>query len=231
MVLPLLGALATGAMGLVGGMMQNSSAQQASREQMEFQERSNERQMEFQKQSAQSGYQWATEDMRKAGINPILAYKQGGSGTLSGASSAGSSYTPQNVGTAAVNAATSGAATAMQAARQEAELTNIAADTLLKSSQDKTQTALQVQAMAQAGQANANSALLTQETINAFNTEEILRQTIAVNNPKRIIADHDTKFWSSPAAAPLLATRRLMESLNPSSIINSAANLARVGGR
>jgi len=274
---PLIGALASGAMGLIGGMQQNSAAATAADNQMAFQERSidkqmafqtdanqkamdyqtasnreqmayqtasNERQMEFQKQSAQSQYQWAMDDMRKAGLNPMLAYKQGGAGTLSGASSSGASssgftssgasgsgsnYTPQNAGAAGVAAASSGAATALAAARNDAELKNIAADTLLKSSQDKTQTALQVQAMAQAGQANANSALMTQETLNAFNEEQILRQNISINNPRRIIADHDTKFWSSPAAAPLLMTRRIMESLNPGQIANSAANLIRAG--
>lgn len=213
-MLPLIGALVGAGAGLIGGAMQNSAASAAA-----------DKQMAFQKESAQHSYQWATDDMKKAGINPILAYKQGGSGTLSG-----SSYTPVNVGAAAVQGASQATSSAVAASRNNAEIANIMADTNLKSSQDKTQGALQIQAMAQAGQANANSALATQQTLNAFQQEDLIRQAIGIGNPRRIIADHDTKFWSSPAAGPLLATRRFFEAINPgSSIANSAANLATMG--
>lgn len=43
-------------------------------------------QMEFQKESLQNRYQWTMKDMRKAGLNPIYAYKGIGAGTLPGAS-------------------------------------------------------------------------------------------------------------------------------------------------
>lgn len=36
-----------------------------------------------QKEAMQSRYQWTMEDMRKAGLNPILAYQQGGGSPLS----------------------------------------------------------------------------------------------------------------------------------------------------
>lgn len=53
----------------------------------------------------QNRYQWQMEDMRKAGLNPILAYKQGAP-----AGGAGASYSPVNVGAAGV----AGAASALQ---------------------------------------------------------------------------------------------------------------------
>lgn len=59
----------------------NKKAQQIAREQMAFQER-----------MSSTAYQRATKDMRSAGINPMLAYMQGGAST-----SAGASYTPENV--------------------------------------------------------------------------------------------------------------------------------------
>lgn len=214
MVLPLIGALVGAGAGIIGGMMQNSAASAAA-----------DKQMAFQKDSAQHQYQWAMSDMEKAGLNPILAYKQGGAGTLSG-----SSYTPQNIGTAAVQGASQGTSSAVAATRNNAEIANIMADTNLKASQDKTQNALQVQAMAQAGQANANSALATQQTINAWNQEELLRSSIIQNLPKNEIAKRDLEFWTSPAAGPLLATRRFFEAINPgASVANSAANLAHIG--
>lgn len=42
-------------------------------------------QMAFQEYSAKHRYQWTMEDMRKAGLNPILAYQQGGGAALGGA--------------------------------------------------------------------------------------------------------------------------------------------------
>lgn len=219
MVLPLVGALlpalASGAMGLIGGAMQNSAASAAADKQMAFQDRSNERQMAFQKESAQSGYQWAMQDMKQAGLNPILAYKQGGAGTLSGASSGGATYTPQNIGSAAVQAGSTGATTALASQRQQSELDNIAADTALKASQDKTQSALQIQALAQAGNANANSALAREQAFQSQMSSDVMRSQLIQNLPKETLALLDNKFWNSPEANPLHTARRWAEALGP----------------
>lgn len=215
MVLPLLlPALASGAMGLIGGAMQNSAASAAADKQMAFQERSNERQMAFQKESAQNSYAWAMDDMRRSGLNPILAYKQGGASAMSGASSAGSSYTPQNVGAAAVSAASSGAASALAASRNQAELANIAADTALKGSQDKTQSAMQIQALAQAGQANANSALATEQANQSRMTSDVMRSQLIQNLPKETLAKLDNIYYNSEAAGPLHTARRWSEAIS-----------------
>ena len=42
-------------------------------------------QMDFQERMRKTQYQTAVEDMQKAGLNPMLAYQQGGAGTPSGA--------------------------------------------------------------------------------------------------------------------------------------------------
>lgn len=47
-------------------------------------------QAKIQEQQYRQRYQWATEDMKKAGLNPILAATSGIAGSLSGVSSAGS---------------------------------------------------------------------------------------------------------------------------------------------
>lgn len=206
---PIIGAAIGGGASLIGGAMQNSAAAAAA-----------DKQMAFQENSAKHQYQWAMGDMKAAGLNPILAYKQGGSGTLSG-----SSYTPQNIGAAATTGAAAGASSAIAATRNDVELANIAADTSLKTAQDKTQAALQTQAIAQAGQATANTAVAVQDAQNRVLEADLLREGLIQAMPKSAIAMKDLKFWSSDAAGPLLATRRLMESLSPG--VNSAANLIR----
>lgn len=204
MVLPLLapiiGAAIGGGLSLIGGQQQNAAAKDASREQMAFQ-----------KESAQNSYAWAMDDMRRSGLNPILAYKQGGAGTLSG-----STYTPQNVGAAVATGATAGAgvaSSALAAQRNQAELANIAADTALKGSQDRTQSAMQVQALAQAGQANANSALAREQAFQSQMSSDVMRSQLIQMLPKETIARLDNTFWNSPSAGPLHTARRWAESL------------------
>jgi hypothetical protein len=79
--------------GGIGGFFQNQQAKSAAAKQMAFQQR-----------MSNTSYQRAMADMRAAGLNPILAYKQGGASTPSGAS-----YTPQNVGLAGTQGAANSA--------------------------------------------------------------------------------------------------------------------------
>lgn len=81
---PLTGALAiaglSGGLGLIGQERTNRANRNMAQEQMRFQER-----------MSNTAYQRATEDMREAGLNPMLAYMQGGAST-----SIGSTATMQN---------------------------------------------------------------------------------------------------------------------------------------
>ncbi len=98
-----------GLFGAFGAKSQNKANKQAAATQMAFQ-----------KEASQNQYAWAMDDMRRAGLNPILAYQKGGSGNLSGAS-----YSAANVGESAAKGGAASAGTALQLSRLNADIQNI----------------------------------------------------------------------------------------------------------
>ncbi len=108
----LLGALVAGGLALKGGREQRSAQMAATAKQMEFQER-----------MSSTAYQRAMADMRAAGLNPILAYKQGGASTPTG-----QTFQAQNI---IGKAASSG----LQAYQIGTQTANVAASTKLVEAQ------------------------------------------------------------------------------------------------
>lgn len=199
-------ALAGGVVSGFGAMMANNEARAAS-----------QRQMDFQKETLQNSFQWGMQDMSKAGLNPILAYQRGGAG-----SAGGSTYTPQNVGSNSVTGGSTAASSALAMKFQEQQLENLAADTMLKNSQDRTQDALRIQALAQAGQANSNSALSSfQAKLSQAQAEKARTETLLIGeniHSARAAASRskaDEEFFDSETGQWVRKGGTIMRELNP----------------
>lgn len=83
---PITASLVIGGVGLVGGMLANDQSAKNTASANATSLQSSREQMAFQEKMSNSAYQRATQDMTQAGLNPMLAYSQGGASTPSGAS-------------------------------------------------------------------------------------------------------------------------------------------------
>ena len=94
-----------GALNFLGAKRANEMNRRLAREQMDFQRESMREQMGFQERMSNTSYQRAVADMQAAGINPILAFQQGGASTPSGSTSSGALARVENEAAAAVSSA------------------------------------------------------------------------------------------------------------------------------
>lgn len=161
------GAVAGGISSIIGGALSNSAARHAATV-------ANQRNI----YNYQHRYQWAMQDMQKAGLNPILAATQGIGGSINGASALSANYNLGEGVTAGMSAQAAGNS-AKAANRQAAtveklsdeQIKNLAAQTILASSSAKKYDAetygISVANKLAADTYNDNLALVKQNLINA----------------------------------------------------------------
>lgn len=94
---PLLAAAVPAIASAFGQKRANDQNVKLSREGMAFEGQQAANQMAFQERMSSSAWQRGTEDMRLAGINPMLAFSQGGASTPGGAAASGAAATVQDV--------------------------------------------------------------------------------------------------------------------------------------
>lgn len=115
----LLGAIAGGVSSIIGGALSNSAARHAATV-------ANERNI----YNYQHRYQWAMDDMQKAGLNPMLAATQGIGGSINGASALSANY---NIGEGVTSGISAGAAAnSAKAAKKQADTAARVADGTIK---------------------------------------------------------------------------------------------------
>jgi hypothetical protein len=94
-------SLAAGGLGFLGQMQTNDTNVGIASANNEFNAQQAQMNRDFQQQMSSTAYQRATADMQAAGLNPMLAYMQGGASTPAGSSAAAQSVQVQNPAAAA----------------------------------------------------------------------------------------------------------------------------------
>jgi hypothetical protein len=156
-------AVAGGALGLLGGVLQNKVQADQSSVASAVSAEEAAKNREWQERMSNTSYQRAVKDMAAAGLNPMLAYQSGGAGTPSGATGLAFQAQMSNVLGSAVEAANMSRSVSADVEKKSAETEQSGTQSSLnKAAEDKVKADTEV-SKAQALNLDAQTAAKLQE--------------------------------------------------------------------
>jgi len=181
-----LGGATGGVLGFIGQQQTNQKSWDIAEAANAASARQAQAQMDFQERMRKTQYQTAVEDMVKAGLNPMLAYTQGGAGTPTGAMGSVSTAQFKSPVSAAVSSGAQFSALAADVNLKNEQTTQTAANTTLTEQQAKktdAETASIILAMPNISQKFKNEVateLLLREQIEQTSAQSVLARANAV---------------------------------------------------
>lgn len=137
-----------------------------------------QKQMDFQKEMSNTQYQRAVGDMSKAGLNPMLAYTQGGAGNLSGAQASGGQASGGQASASSSPTMLNKAAAAMQSAQGAAAIQQMQAQTRVADTQADLNKATAIKTEADTNYTTTNTRTADARTDQIRTEIDLLKETI-----------------------------------------------------
>lgn len=187
------GGLIGGGLSLLGGSQANQKSWDIAMATNTANAQEAQKQRDFQEQQRQTQYQTAVKDLMAAGLNPMLAYTQGGAGTTSGAQAVMQQATVKDVLSPAVQA--------YQATRANS------ADVALKQEQATATTAQAEVARTQAIQNIAQTAKTEQDEKTGLAVEQVNRKQLEAIAAEIAFKNQATRTSSAQAGLTAVQAR------------------------
>lgn len=153
--IPIAGDIVQGAANILGGSQTNKANKELQEQANKFSAKQAKDQMAFQREMSNTSYQRSMADMKAAGLNPMLAYAQGGASSPSGAMGSVQAAQVENVLSPAISSA-------LDAARLRKEIRAVDSQTDLNNAVAATQ-----KAQTQLNETNAKVAKKNAEILDA----------------------------------------------------------------
>jgi len=169
------GAIFSGLAGLFGGLNQNSANKDMMDQQNQFNASEAQKNRAWQEGMSNTAYRRAMDDMRAAGLNPMLAYQQGGASSPGGATASGQAARMEDAIGRGVNSA-------VETRRLKKEIDQVDSSTKLN------------EAMGEAQMAQAKAATTTAKKVEK-EVEAITSQLPAIKS--RAKADQKAADWDN----------------------------------